>query len=86
MYSVLNNDLIFNFMLESVIIIIFVMQIGITGSALVPGSIYTDLVRAKFIGNPYYRFNDVEYRWVSRQNWTYSRNFNGIVCYLVSFA
>eukprot|EP00755_Sulcionema_specki_P015343 Sspe_Gene.59105::Locus_32461_Transcript_1_1_Confidence_1.000_Length_1688::g.59105::m.59105/K01192/E3.2.1.25, MANBA, manB; beta-mannosidase len=43
--------------------------------AQVPGQIHTDLMAAKVIGDPYYRFNDVEYRWIAYENWTYSRSF-----------
>ena len=38
----------------------------------VPGSVYTDLQTAGILGSLYYRFNDVEYRWVAKHNWTYS--------------
>lgn len=41
----------------------------------VPGGIYSDLRRAGLIGDPYYRFNDDEYRWVGFANWTYSSIF-----------
>ena len=40
--------------------------------ARLPGSVYTDLQTAGILGSLYYRFNDVEYRWVSQHNWTYS--------------
>ena len=40
-------------------------------SASLPGSIYTDLQTAGILGDLYYRFNDLEYRWVSQYNWTY---------------
>ncbi|KAJ8869705.1 hypothetical protein PR048_028700 [Dryococelus australis] len=43
--------------------------------ANVPGGIYSDLRAAGVIGDPLYRFNDVEYRWVARDNWTYSGQF-----------
>ncbi|PNF17252.1 Beta-mannosidase [Cryptotermes secundus] len=44
--------------------------------AVVPGGIYTDLRAAGVLTQDiYYRFNDINYRWVSRENWTYSRNF-----------
>ncbi|XP_014672055.1 PREDICTED: beta-mannosidase-like [Priapulus caudatus] len=41
----------------------------------VPGTVTTSLVNASIIGNPYYRFNDVAYRWIAYDNWTYSRTF-----------
>jgi beta-mannosidase len=44
--------------------------------AVVPGGIYTDLRTAGILEEDiYYRFNDIAYRWVSQENWTYSRNF-----------
>eukprot|EP01094_Clydonella_sp_ATCC50884_P019732 TRINITY_DN3927_c0_g1_i1.p1 TRINITY_DN3927_c0_g1~~TRINITY_DN3927_c0_g1_i1.p1 ORF type:complete len:944 (+),score=224.15 TRINITY_DN3927_c0_g1_i1:90-2921(+) len=43
--------------------------------ATVPGVTHTDLMSAGIIGDPYYRFNDNEYRWVSLDSFTYSRNF-----------
>ncbi|CAG0919271.1 unnamed protein product [Notodromas monacha] len=45
-------------------------------AAVVPGGIYTDLQRGGIIGDPYYGFNDREYKWVGRSNWTYSRSFD----------
>ncbi|XP_064470173.1 beta-mannosidase-like [Ornithodoros turicata] len=44
-------------------------------SGVVPGNVYTDLMRAKLIGDPYYRDNDEQYNWVGRENWTYTREF-----------
>ncbi|XP_062492706.1 beta-mannosidase isoform X2 [Pezoporus occidentalis] len=41
----------------------------------VPGCVHTALHRAGLIQDPYYRFNDVMYRWISLDNWTYSRTF-----------
>jgi beta-mannosidase len=44
--------------------------------AVVPGGIYTDLRAAGVLNEDiYYRFNDLEYRWVSKDNWTYSLDF-----------
>ncbi|XP_071598688.1 beta-mannosidase isoform X2 [Heliangelus exortis] len=42
----------------------------------VPGCVHTALQRQGLIQDPYYRFNDVMYRWISLDNWTYSRTFN----------
>ena len=39
--------------------------------ASLPGSVYTDLQTAGVLADLLYRFNDVEYRWVSQYNWTY---------------
>jgi beta-galactosidase/beta-glucuronidase len=41
----------------------------------VPGDIVTDLQAAGIIGDPYYGYNDVLYRWIGLDNWTYSRSF-----------
>ncbi|XP_050194015.1 beta-mannosidase [Myiozetetes cayanensis] len=43
--------------------------------AEVPGCVHTALLRRGLIQDPYYRFNDVMYRWISLDNWTYSRTF-----------
>ncbi|KAJ4448986.1 hypothetical protein ANN_00378 [Periplaneta americana] len=49
---------------------------SIEADAVVPGGIYTDLRTAGILSQDiYYRFNDIEYRWVSRDDWTYSTNF-----------
>ncbi len=29
------------------------------------------------IKDPYYRFNDVDYRWIANDNWTYTSDFTG---------
>lgn len=42
----------------------------------VPGSIYSDLERSHHINNIYVDFNDVNYRWISYDNWTFVRHFN----------
>ncbi|XP_015764921.1 PREDICTED: beta-mannosidase-like [Acropora digitifera] len=39
----------------------------------VPGNVHTALFRNGRIPNPYFRFNDVQYRWIAYDNWTYSR-------------
>ena len=45
----------------------------------VPGSIYTDLLAAGVLdqGPLLFRFNDVDYRWVSYNDWTYRLQFDG---------
>lgn len=42
---------------------------------VVPGSMYTALMNAGMIGDPYYRKNDQEYRWIGQDDWTFSRSF-----------
>ncbi|KAK6639866.1 hypothetical protein RUM43_008141 [Polyplax serrata] len=46
--------------------------------AKVPGGIYTDLQSAGLLtqGDIFYRFNDINYRWVSKENWTYQTKFS----------
>ena len=45
-------------------------------SATVPGGIYTDLTAAGILKEDiYYRFNDLAYRWVSMEDWTYNKTF-----------
>eukprot|EP00047_Mylnosiga_fluctuans_P020434 m.92429 g.92429 ORF g.92429 m.92429 type:complete len:897 (-) comp8512_c0_seq1:138-2828(-) len=41
----------------------------------VPGDIYTDMHAAGIIGDPLYRYGDLEYAWVGRGNYTYSLHF-----------
>ena len=47
-------------------------------NATVPGGVYTDLAGAGVIfpvEELYYRFNDVNTRWVAYENWNYSTTF-----------
>jgi len=44
-------------------------------SGTVPGDIFADLIRAKIIDEPYYRYNDLLYRWVGDDSWTYKKSF-----------
>ncbi|CAM4727260.1 unnamed protein product [Leuciscus chuanchicus] len=46
------------------------------GCAEVPGCVHTALQRQGFISDPYYRFNDLAYRWISFDNWTYTTSFS----------
>ncbi|KAJ6252035.1 beta-mannosidase [Anaeramoeba flamelloides] len=43
--------------------------------AKVPGSVQTSLESEAIIGNIYYRFNDVNYRWISYDTWSYKTTF-----------
>eukprot|EP00823_Brevimastigomonas_motovehiculus_P007086 TRINITY_DN6099_c0_g1_i1.p1 TRINITY_DN6099_c0_g1~~TRINITY_DN6099_c0_g1_i1.p1 ORF type:complete len:964 (+),score=272.46 TRINITY_DN6099_c0_g1_i1:92-2983(+) len=46
-------------------------------SAVVPGDVHIDLMKAKIIGNPYYRYNEREYQWiVMEKNWIYTKVFD----------
>ncbi|XP_071945951.1 beta-mannosidase-like [Antedon mediterranea] len=48
----------------------------ISTSVVVPGSVHTALISNGIIGDPYFRFNDLEYRWIVYTNWTFSRIFS----------
>ncbi|XP_008579060.1 PREDICTED: beta-mannosidase [Galeopterus variegatus] len=41
----------------------------------VPGCVHSALFQQGLIQEPYYRFNDLNYRWISLDNWTYSKEF-----------
>nr|XP_019594486.1 PREDICTED: beta-mannosidase isoform X2 [Rhinolophus sinicus] len=41
----------------------------------VPGCVHSALFQRNLIQDPYYRFNDLNYRWISLDNWTYSKEF-----------
>uniref|UniRef100_A0A7N5P6L4 Beta-mannosidase n=1 Tax=Ailuropoda melanoleuca TaxID=9646 RepID=A0A7N5P6L4_AILME len=41
----------------------------------VPGCVHSALLKRGLIQDPYYRFNDLHYRWISLDNWTYSKKF-----------
>jgi hypothetical protein len=43
----------------------------------VPGSVHMALLENGTIQDPYFRFNDVNYRWIAYDNWTYTRTFEG---------
>ena len=45
---------------------------NVTMPGQVPGNVFTDLMAAGVLDDPYFRFNDLNYRWVSLDNWTYS--------------
>ncbi len=48
---------------------------GMTMSAVVPGSLYTDLLRNKKIDDPFYRENELSASALSDHDWEYSRTF-----------
>ncbi|XP_008397068.1 beta-mannosidase [Poecilia reticulata] len=43
--------------------------------AEVPGCVHSALQRQQYIQDPYFRFNDVLYRWIGLDNWTYTTTF-----------
>ncbi|XP_077419388.1 beta-mannosidase [Vanacampus margaritifer] len=43
--------------------------------ARVPGCVHTALQQRGFIQDPYFRFNDLLYQWISLDNWTYATTF-----------
>jgi beta-mannosidase len=45
-------------------------------NCVVPGNIVTDLQAAQVIDDPYWRFNDIEYRWIALDNWRYEKVFD----------
>ncbi|KAG2466529.1 beta-mannosidase [Polypterus senegalus] len=49
---------------------------SISVAAEVPGCVHTALLKARLIEDPYYRFNDLIYGWISHDNWTYSTTFS----------
>ncbi|KAK8727944.1 hypothetical protein OTU49_009522 [Cherax quadricarinatus] len=52
---------------------------SVTVSGTVPGGVYSDLLLADVLtgGDLYYRYNDLDYRWVAEENWTYSTLVQG---------
>lgn len=51
---------------------------GIAGTARVPGGVFADLLANGFLKeDPLWRYNDVEYRWVSNDDWAYTVTFDG---------
>lgn len=51
-----------------------------------PGSIYTDLRTAGVLnkGHIFDNYNDLEYRWVAYDNWTFTREFDGEFTLIIS--
>lgn len=51
---------------------------GISGMGRVPGGVYTDLRSNGVLDeDPFRRYNDLKYRWVSEDDWTYVTTFKG---------
>ncbi|KAG7234597.1 hypothetical protein INR49_002226 [Caranx melampygus] len=44
--------------------------------AEVPGCVHSALQQQGLIQDPYFRFNDLLYRWIALDNWTYTTTFN----------
>jgi beta-mannosidase len=44
--------------------------------ATVPGTVHTDLLNNKQIRDPYYRTNEKDLQWISREDWEYKTTFN----------
>ena len=52
--------------------------LAIKVSSKVPGSIYTDLKRNGTLKQDFYfGSNDINYRWVANDNWTFVKTFHG---------
>lgn len=49
---------------------------SLTLPAEVPGCVHSALLQQGFLQNPYFRFNDLSYRWVALDNWTYTTTFS----------
>lgn len=43
-----------------------------------PSQAHLDLYEAEVIGDPYYRLNEFDQRWVANSNWTYSAVLAGL--------
>lgn len=57
---------------------------GVRGTARVPGGVFADLLaNGVLTDDPLRRYNDVEYRWVSEDDWTYSVTFDGDYYYSI---
>ena len=52
---------------------------GIKVHAAMPNGIYSILSQGGVLrdGAPYYRHNDLAYRWVAYQNWEFTHHFTG---------
>uniref|UniRef100_A0A672N1W2 beta-mannosidase n=1 Tax=Sinocyclocheilus grahami TaxID=75366 RepID=A0A672N1W2_SINGR len=50
-------------------------------SAEVPGCVHTALQRQGFISDPYYRYNDLAYRWISLDNWTSTTSWKAVLVF-----
>ncbi len=45
-------------------------------SAIVPGTVHTDLISIGEIEDPYYRLNEHNLQWIDKENWEYETNFS----------
>ena len=52
----------------------------------VPGNVHTALYKNGTIKDPYFRFNDVKYRWIAYDNWTYTRSLEGVIIFFFNFS
>ncbi|KAF5274796.1 hypothetical protein FQR65_LT00379 [Abscondita terminalis] len=48
---------------------------GYNLKATVPGGVYTDLTQNNIINDVFYGYNDAKTRWVSKNNWIYTKTF-----------
>lgn len=60
------------------------VYVGINVQGTVPGGIYSDLMSAGVIQDIYYRFNDIQYRWIANETWLYSYTFQGSISFIFS--
>jgi len=47
---------------------------NLTGKAIVPGTIHTDLLNEGFIEDPFYRNNEKDLQWIDKEDWEYTKN------------
>ncbi len=45
-------------------------------NAEIPGTVHTDLLKNKLIGEPYYSNNEIKLRWISESDWIYKTIFD----------
>lgn len=51
--------------------------LGSKVNGVVPGGIYSDLMRTKMLEDIYLGDNDQNFRWLSKNDWTYTKTFKG---------
>lgn len=60
------------------------VSLAITVKATVPGTIHTDLLRNNVINDPYYRNNDILYKWIGQDKWTFTKKFSGNIFFILA--
>lgn len=74
-------DFITKNMKNNVFLHVFITTCDLVGIRLVdqtiPSGVYSALEDANITGSVLYSYNDVNFRWIARDNWTYTLNFAG---------